>query len=77
MKIRSGIEKMKKLPDSAVINDMGIIRSISVRKSPLFSNSRAGENLRKKGGNSMKTGLTKKQKITELYFNAKDPLAEV
>ena len=25
----------------------------------------------------MKTGLTKKQKITELYFNAKDPLAEV
>ena len=25
----------------------------------------------------MKTGLTKKQKNTELYFNAKDPLAEV
>ena len=25
----------------------------------------------------MKTGLTKKQKVTELYFNAKDPLAEV
>lgn len=25
----------------------------------------------------MKTGLTKKQKITELYFNAKDPQAEV
>lgn len=25
----------------------------------------------------MKTGLTKKQKITELYLNAKDPLAEV
>ncbi|MBR2311451.1 MAG: hypothetical protein IKA47_13155 [Oscillospiraceae bacterium] len=25
----------------------------------------------------MKTGLTKKQKITELYFNAKDPLTEV
>ena len=25
----------------------------------------------------MKTGLTKKQKVTELYFNAKDPQAEV
>ena len=25
----------------------------------------------------MKTGLMKKQKVTELYFNAKDPLAEV
>ena len=25
----------------------------------------------------MKTGLTKKQKVTEFYFNAKDPIAEV
>ena len=25
----------------------------------------------------MKTGLTKKQKVTELYYNAKDPTAEV
>ena len=25
----------------------------------------------------MKTGLTKKQKITEVYYNAKDPLVEV
>lgn len=25
----------------------------------------------------MKTGLTKKQKTTDLYYNAKDPLAEV
>ena len=25
----------------------------------------------------MKTGLTKKQKITEVYYNAKDPFAEV
>ena len=25
----------------------------------------------------MKTGLTKKQKVTELYYNAKDPLAEI
>ena len=25
----------------------------------------------------MKTDLTKKQKVTELYFNAKDPIAEV
>ena len=25
----------------------------------------------------MKTGLTKKQKATELYYNAKDPVAEI
>ena len=25
----------------------------------------------------MKTGLRKKQKVTELYYNAKDPMAEV
>ena len=25
----------------------------------------------------MKTGLTKKQKVTEIYYNAKDPIAEV
>ena len=25
----------------------------------------------------MRTGLTKKQKITEVYYNAKDPIAEV
>ena len=25
----------------------------------------------------MKTGLTKKQKTTDVYYNAKDPLAEV
>ena len=25
----------------------------------------------------MRTGLTKKQKVTEVYYNAKDPTAEV
>ena len=30
-----------------------------------------------KGGKFMKTGLTRKQKVTELYFNAKDPMAEI
>ena len=25
----------------------------------------------------MKTGLTKKQKVTELFYNAKDPTAEI
>ena len=29
------------------------------------------------GGNFMKTGLTKKQKLTELFYNAKDPMAEI
>ena len=30
-----------------------------------------------KGGFIMRTGLTKKQKVTEVYYNAKDPTAEV
>ena len=30
-----------------------------------------------KGGFSTRTGLTKKQKVTEVYYNAKDPTAEV
>ena len=30
-----------------------------------------------KGGFSMRTGLTKKQKVTEVFYNAKDPTAEV
>lgn len=25
----------------------------------------------------MKTGLTKKQKVTEVFYNAKDPTAEI
>ena len=25
----------------------------------------------------MKTGLTKKQKVTEVFYNAKDPMAEI
>ena len=29
------------------------------------------------GGFFMKTGLTKKQKVTEEYYNAKDPTAEI
>jgi len=38
---------MQKFLDSEVLNDLGIVRSISVRKYPLFPNSRAGKNLRK------------------------------
>ena len=30
-----------------------------------------------KGGFSMRTGLTKKQKVTEVFYNAKDPTAEI
>jgi len=29
------------------------------------------------GGIFMKTGLTKKQKVTELFYNAKEPMAEI
>ena len=40
---------MQELTDSTVLNDLGIIRSISVRKSPLFPDSRAEKNLRNQG----------------------------
>ena len=33
--------------------------------------------LYEKGGLFIRTGLTKKQKVTEVYYNAKDPTAEV
>jgi len=39
---------MQELTDSAVLNDLGIVRSISVRKTPLFPDSKAGKNLRNK-----------------------------
>ena len=45
-------------------------------KHPSFLIQEPGK-IYEKGGNSMKTGLTKKQKNTELYFNAKDPMAEI
>ena len=45
-------------------------------KHPSFLIQEPGK-IYEKGGNSTKTGLTKKQKTTELYFNAKDPMAEI
>ena len=33
--------------------------------------------LYEKGGLFMRTGLTKKQKVTEVFYNAKDPITEV
>jgi len=39
---------MQEFQDSIVYNKLGIVRSISVRKSPLFPNSRTEKNLRKK-----------------------------
>ena len=33
--------------------------------------------LYEKGGLFMRTGLTKKQKVTEVFYNAKDPTAEI
>jgi len=40
----------------------------SVQEPGIFSYS---------GGIFIKTGLTKKQKVTELFYNAKDPMAEI
>ena len=53
-----------------------IISGVSMRKGFHFPGSRAGKILWKSGG-FIKTGLTKKQKVTEVYYNAKDPTAEI
>ena len=49
----------------------------SQRKKQSFSRFKSREKISKKGGFSIRTGLTKKQKVTEVYYNAKDPTAEV
>ena len=46
--MKTGLTKKQKFPDSAVLNDLGIVRTISVRKSPPFPNSRAEKKLRNK-----------------------------
>ena len=49
---------------------------IPSEKHPLFPVQKPGENMLNKE-DFMRTGLTKKQKITELFFNEKDNYAEV
>ena len=68
--------KNRKKSDRKLLNDADIIPSISIGKSPYFPGSRAGE-IFHISEVFMKTGLTKKQKITELFYNAKDPFAEI
>ena len=53
-----------------------IIWNNPIGKLPHFPGSRAEKNLQFRRI-FMKTGLTKKQKVTEVYYNAKDPTAEV
>ncbi len=62
--------------DSESADDAQIVRTFPVRKLPHFSSSRA-ERISQITGGFMKTGLTRKQKITEFYFNEHDDLAEI
>ena len=68
--------KNRKKSDGNILNDTCIVQSISIGKSPYFPGSRAGE-IFHISEVFMKTGLTKKQKVTELFYNAKDPFAEI
>ena len=43
----------------------------------LISSVQEPGNFSYSGGIFMKTGLTKKQKVTELFYNAKEPMAEI
>lgn len=49
----------------------------SHRKTGPFSRLKSREKFAKNRRISTKTGLTKKQKVTEVYYNTKDPTAEV
>ena len=51
-------------------------KAIPAENDPIFP-AQEPRNISKKGGFSMRTGLTKKQKVTEVFYNAKDPTAEV
>ena len=68
--------KNRKKSDRKLLNDADIVGRISIGKSPYFPGSRAGEFFHISEV-FMKTGLTKKQKVTELFYNAKDPFAEI
>ena len=68
--------KNRKKSDRNILNDTCIVGRISIGKSPCFPGSRAGE-IFHISEVFMKTGLTKKQKVTELFYNAKDPFAEI
>ena len=51
-------------------------KTILLEKAVIFP-AQEPRKLYEKGGLFMRTGLTKKQKVTEVYYNAKDPTAEV
>ena len=59
-----------------VSNDAHIIRSDPVGEHNHFLSSRAGKNFQFRRI-FLKTGLAKKQKVTEVFYNAKDPTAEI
>ena len=55
---------------------LDIVRTLSIGKLLHFSGSRAVKKSQIQE-DFTKTGLTKKQKVTELFYNAKDPTAEI
>ena len=68
--------KKRQKSDGSVANDAYIVWTLSIGKSTHFPGSRA-EKKSTIYEDFMRTGLTKKQKVTEVYYNAKDPTAEV
>jgi len=66
----------QKQSDRSVSDDACIIRGAPIGKPPNFPGSRA-EKKSQIQEDFMKTELTKKQKVTELFYNAKDPIAEI
>ena len=51
-------------------------KTILLEKAVIFP-AQEPRKLYEKGGLFMRTGLTKQQKVTEVFYNAKDPIAEV
>ena len=61
--------KSSKSGDNECRNILRIVWSFSIGKLHHFSNSRAGKFLQKIEG-SMRTGLTKREKTTAIYYTA-------
>ena len=68
--------KSGKSADSESRNVLRIVLRVSMEKSHHFSNSRVEKNLRKTGG-FMRTGLTKREKTTAIFFDEYSSMIEV
>ena len=77
--------KKRKSCDNSRPDEPFPVRAVFIVKNAVFPKSRAGENTKKcpycvtgaQKGEFMKTGLTKQEKTTDIWFDEKDPLIHI